>query len=64
MFRFGISFFRGGFRAKHGNSEIKSNAEIRGVREGRQAGTVVRRTKMIGKKCGLLKMLSKINYII
>ena len=50
MFRFGIGFFRGGFRTKHGDSEIKGNAEIRGTREGRQAGTVVRRTKMIGKK--------------
>ena len=47
MFRFGIGFFRGGFRAKHGDSEIKGNAEIRGAREGRQVGTVV---KMIGKK--------------
>ena len=50
MFRFGIGFFKGGFRAKHGNSEIEGNAEIRGAREGRQAGTVVKGTKMIGKK--------------
>ncbi|BBC22912.1 hypothetical protein [Pseudanabaena sp. ABRG5-3] len=50
MFRFGISFFQGGFRAKHGDSEIEGNAEIRGAREGRQAGTVVKGTKMIGKK--------------
>jgi hypothetical protein len=50
MFRFGIGFFKGGFRAKHGDSEIEGNAEIRGAREGRQAGTVVKGTKMIGKK--------------
>jgi hypothetical protein len=50
MFRFGIGFFRGGFRAKHGESEFEGNAEIRGTREGRQAGTVVKGTKMIGKK--------------
>ena len=43
MFRFGIGFFRGSFRAKHGDSEIKGNAEIRGAREGRQAGTVVKK---------------------
>ncbi len=50
MFRFGIGFFKGGFRAKHGDSEIEGNAEIRGARESRQAGTVVKGTKMIGKK--------------
>ncbi|NUN65868.1 hypothetical protein HCU40_14180 [Pseudanabaena biceps] len=50
MFRFGIGFFKGGFRAKHGDSEFEGNAEIRGAREGRQAGTVVKGTKMIGKK--------------
>lgn len=50
MFRFGIGFFKGGFRARHGDSEIEGNAEIRGARDGRQAGTVVKGTKMIGKK--------------
>ncbi|MFN5857551.1 MAG: hypothetical protein ACK456_16925 [Pseudanabaenaceae cyanobacterium] len=50
MFRGGIGFFRGGFRARHGGSEVEGNAEIRGAREGRQAGTVVKGTKMIGKK--------------
>ncbi len=50
MFRFGIGFFKGGFRARHGDSEFEGNAEIRGAREGRQAGTVVKGTKMIGKK--------------
>jgi len=50
MFRFGIGFFKGGFRARHGESEFEGNAEIRGAREGRQAGTVVKGTKMIGKK--------------
>ena len=50
MFRFGVGFFKGGFRAKHGDSEFEGNAEIRGVRERRQAGTVVKGTKMIGKK--------------
>jgi len=50
MFRGGIGFFKGGFRAKHGDSELEGNAEIRGAREGRQAGTVVKGTKMIGKK--------------
>ncbi len=50
MFRFGIGFFKGGFRAKHGDSEIEGNAEIRGAREGRQAGTLVKGTKMFGKK--------------
>ena len=52
MFRFGIGFFRGGFRAKHGDSEIKGNAEIRGAREGRQVGTVVKNDWQKAKNAG------------
>ncbi len=50
MFRGGIGFFRGSVRARHGGSEFEANAEAREAREGRQAGTVVKGTKMIGKK--------------
>lgn len=50
MFRGGIGFFKGSVRAKHGGSEFEANAEAREARERRQAGTVVKGTKMIGKK--------------
>jgi hypothetical protein len=50
MFRGGIGFAKGSFRAKRGENEFEANAEMRAAQEGRQAGTVVKGTKMIGKK--------------
>lgn len=49
MFRFGIGVFKGSFSARHGDSQFEGNAEIKGAQGGREAGTVVKGTKMIGK---------------
>ncbi len=46
----GIGLFKGSFRARRGYTEIGGDAEIRGAQPVREAGTVVKGTKMIGKK--------------